>query len=108
MIKTNKQSLNTVNSVSFIKFKIFEKYPQLIHAFSTRLGGISKGYFGDMNLSFSVGDNPDIVKENYRIFCNAVGINPENLIISHQTHKTNILTVTKKDCGKNIWREREY
>ncbi len=108
MIKTQKQTVNTVNGVSFITFKSFEKYPQLIHAFSTRLGGISDGYYSSMNLSFNVGDNPDTVKENYRIFCDAVGINPENIVISHQTHKTNILTVTKSDCGKNIWRNRDY
>ena len=108
MIKTQKQTVNTVNDVSFITFKSFEKYPQLIHAFSTRLGGISDGYYSSMNLSFNVGDNPDTVKENYRIFCDAVGINPENIVISHQTHKTNILTVTKSDCGKNIWRNRDY
>ncbi len=108
MIKTAKQTLNTVNGVSFITFKKLEKYPQLKHAFSTRLGGVSDGYYSSMNLSFSVGDNPDTVKENYRILCNAVGIDSENIIISHQTHKTNILSVTKSDCGKNIWRERDY
>lgn len=108
MIKTTKQTVNTVNSVSFITFKIFDNFPQLKHAFSTRLGGVSEGYYSSMNLSFNVGDNPDTVKENYRLFCDAVGIDAENIVISHQTHKTNILTVTKADCGKNIWRERDY
>lgn len=108
MIKTKNQLVVTKDNITSIKFKIFEKYPELTCAFSTRLGGKSEGYFGDMNLSFNVGDNPDTVKENYRIFCNAVGINPENIVISHQTHKTNILSVTKADCGKNIWRERDY
>ncbi len=108
MIKTTKQTVNTVNGVSFITFKIFDKFPQLNHAFSSRLGGVSEGYYSSMNLSFNVGDNPDTVKENYRLFCDALGINPENIVISHQTHKTNILAVTKADCGKNIWRERDY
>lgn len=108
MIKTESQLVVTKDNVAFIKFKIFEKYPELTCAFSTRLGGKSKGYFGDMNLSFNVGDNPDTVRENYRIFCDAVGVNPENIVISHQTHKTNILAVTENDRGKNIWRERDY
>lgn len=108
MIKTQSQTVVTKNNVAFVKFKIFQKYPELICAFSTRIGGKSEGYFGDMNLSFNVGDNPDTVKENYKILCSAIGINHNNLIISHQTHKTNILAVTKADCGKNIWRERDY
>ncbi len=108
MIKTAKQTINNVNGVTFLTFKSLEKFPQLKCAFSTRLGGKSDGYYSSMNLSFNVGDNIEIVKENYRIFCDAVGVHPENIIISHQTHKTNILTVSKKDCGKNIWRERDY
>ena len=108
MIKTENQLVVTKDNVTFIKFKIFEKYPELTCAFSTRLGGISEGYFGDMNLSFNVGDNPDTVKENYKIFCRALGVDSDNIVISHQTHKTNILAVTKADCGKNIWRERDY
>ena len=108
MIKTENQLVVTKDNVTFIKFKIFEKSPELTCAFSTRLGGISEGYFGDMNLSFNVGDNPDTVKENYKIFCRALGVDSDNIVISHQTHKTNILAVTKADCGKNIWRERDY
>lgn len=108
MIKTEKQVLKTKGEVAFLQFKIFEKYPELTCAFSTRLGGKSEGYFGDMNLSFNVGDNPDTVKENYKILCEAIEVDPSHLIISHQTHKTNILAVSKADCGKNIWRERDY
>lgn len=94
--------------MQFLTFPKLEKFPQLRHGFSTRLGGKSEGYYSAMNLSFNVGDNADTVKENYRILCAALGINHENLIISHQTHKANILKVTKQDCGKNIWRERDY
>ncbi len=108
MIKTTKQRVNERGGVTFLTFKIFEKFPQLKCAFSTRLGGKSEGYYSSMNLSFNVGDNHDTVKENYRILCKALGIDSENIIISHQTHKTNILKVTKNDCGKNIWREKDY
>lgn len=108
MIKSTENIVNNINGVSYITFNIFNKYPQLIHAFTTRIGGISKACYADMNLSFNVGDNPDSVKENYRIICKSLNINPDNLILSHQTHKANILNVGKSDCGKNIWRERDY
>ena len=34
------------------------------HAFSTRLGGVSKGDYATMNFSFTRGDNRDDVLEN--------------------------------------------
>lgn len=108
MIKTKKQSVIDKNGVALIEFNSLKSFPQLTCAFSTRIGGISEGFYSSMNLSFNVGDNPDTVKENYRILCNAIGINPENLVISHQTHKTNILPITLADRGKNIWRECDY
>ena len=108
MIKTSNQIVNTIDGVSFLTFKIFEKYPQLKCAFSTRLGGKSEGYYSSMNLSFNVGDNSDTVKENYKLLSAAVGVDHNNLIISHQTHKTNVLRVGKEDIGKNIWRDRDY
>lgn len=108
MINSKNHTVKTNNGVTYLTFPKLDKFPVLRHGFSTRLGGKSEGYYSAMNLSFNVGDNPDVVKENYRILCGALEIDPENLIISHQTHKTNILTVGKKDCGKNIWRERDY
>lgn len=108
MIKTNNHRLQTNNGVTYLTFPKLENYSELRHGFSTRLGGVSTGYFSSMNLSFTTGDNPDTVRENYLVFCGALGINSKNLIISHQTHKTNVLKVTAADRGKNIWRERDY
>ena len=36
------------------------------HCFTTRLGGVSTGIFDSLNLSFSRGDDPACVLENYR------------------------------------------
>ena len=36
------------------------------HGFSTRMGGVSRGPYASMNLSFTRGDDPEAVRENYR------------------------------------------
>ncbi len=80
-------------------------FPKLIkcgvvrHAFSTRLGGVSEGQFSSMNLSFRNGDKRENVEENYRRLCSAVGIDLSHLVLSRQTHTSNVVTVGKKDCG---------
>lgn len=108
MIKTNIHKVNRDGSLCFITFPIFEKFPEIRHAFTTRHGGESTGYFGKMNLSFTVGDNRDTVIENYGIICRSLGIDEKNIVISRQTHTTNVKTVNKANVGMGIFKEYDY
>lgn len=37
-----------------------------------------------------------------------LGTDVSKMVLSHQTHTTNIRLVTEADAGKGIWRERDY
>jgi hypothetical protein len=78
------------------------------HIFTTRLGGVSEGYLASMNLNFNRGDNPDNVIENYRRIGEIMGITPENMVLSMQTHTTNIRRVYMTDAGKGITKPLDY
>ena len=78
------------------------------HGFSTRLGGVSGGTFASMNLSFTRGDDPAAVRENFDRFCAAIGVGAEDVVISAQTHTANVRIVTAADRGQGITREKEY
>lgn len=108
MIKTNIHKVNRKGSLCFITFPIFEKFPELRHAFTTRHGGESEGYFGKMNLSFNTGDNRETVKKNYSIVCNALGIDEKTIVLSRQTHTANVLSVGKENLGTGIFKEYDY
>lgn len=97
---------NEKNGVTFITFPIFEK-EGLVHGFSTRLGGVSKGDCATMNLSFNRGDDREDVMENHRRFAEAVGYPIENLVFSNQVHETVVRRVTAADRGKGICRESD-
>lgn len=94
--------------VTYLTYEPLEALGLVHHGFSTRLGGVSKGYLGSMNLSFSRGDDEEAVFENYRRMAEALKIRPESIVCSDQTHTTNILTVGKEHCGMGIYRERSY
>ena len=92
--------------VCYLTFRSLE-CPELVHAFSTRMGGVSKGYFASMNLSFQRGDEPEAVMENHRRLAQAVGYPYEKLVFSNQVHTTKIHKVTESDCGKGICRDSD-
>lgn len=96
--------LVTKGEVTYVTFPLLQK-EGLIHGFSTRLGGVSKGYFSSMNLSFQRGDREEDVRENYKRIGKAIGFSPENLVFSDQIHEDTIYSVTKDDCGKGYTKE---
>lgn len=78
------------------------------HCFTTRLGGVSKGMFESLNLSFSRGDDREAVKENFRRVALALGTEYGNFVFTDQTHTTNVRRVGREDAGKGLTRERGY
>lgn len=73
---------------------IFQSFPSLTAAESTRHGGVSPAPYASLNLGKSTGDVPEYVAENRRRFCSALGFAPEQLAWSKQVHGAEIRLVT--------------
>ncbi len=106
--KTNTLHTCEKNGVVYYAFPAFEAVPFVRHGFSTRLGGVSSGIFESMNLSFTRGDDAALVRENFDRFCNAVGVDSRNAVISAQEHHTVVYNATAADRGRGVLRERGY
>lgn len=104
----NSTRINFKDNVPYISYRALADIKWLKNGFSTRLGGVSEGVLSTMNLGFGRNDLPGNVVKNHEIIANAIGFNPENIVASKQTHTTNVKIVSKKDCGKGIYRERDY
>ena len=92
----------------YLQYKKLNEFPWLLNAFSTREGGISTGQYAEMNLSFTVGDDPGNVKENFRIFGEAIGVSRENMVLAAQTHTVHVMRATSHHSGMGIVRDRDY
>ncbi len=80
--------------MSAIRPKIFEQFPELVAAQSTRDGGVSPLPYG-LNLSSHVGDDPGNVEENRKIFYDGIGIPPNaKIVYQNQIHSANITLIT--------------
>ena len=72
------------------------------HGFSTKLGGVSKGCWATMNISTTRGDDPEDVEENQRRIARAIGVKPEDMTFTNQTHTTNVAVVRAEDKGRRF------
>ena len=93
--------INQQDGVTFLSFPLLEKTGVVVCGFSTRLGGVSRGCCESMKRSFTRG-------ENYRRIGHALGISPEQIVCSDQTHTVNVRKVGRDDCGNGITKPKPY
>ncbi len=96
------------NGVRYVSFDALRETGLVRHGFMTRTGGVSRGCFDSMNLSFTRGDDDEAVRENFRRAAEALGASEENIVLARQTHTDNIRIVTKKDAGKGVVCPTDY
>ena len=95
-------------SLPLLQYPLLEKTGLVEHCFTTRLGGVSEGIFSSLNLSFTRGDEPEAVLENYRRVAKVFGKTENDFICTDQTHTTNVLRVGKSEAGIGVTRPRPY
>lgn len=81
----------------------FSSTDGVLHAFATRLGGVSRPPFDSLNLGRSRGDEPTAVRENYRRLANALGTRLDRLVMCRQVHSDRVLTVTQADALTDLY-----
>ena len=91
-----------VDGVIYLSYPMLEQTGLVKHGFSTRIGGVSKGIFESMNLSFTRGDNESAVKENFRRMANAIGVREDSFVKPMQTHTTNVHKVTFENKSQEL------
>lgn len=96
------------NGVFYLTYPLLEQTKMVLHGFSTRAGGVSEGIFSTMNLSFARGDDEKAVRENFRRIGDAIGVRPEQMVFSKQTHTTNVRQVFRSDCGNGLVRDNAF
>lgn len=99
-----------LTSVTFpyLSYPILEQTGMVEHCFTTRLGGVSRGMFASLNLSFTRGDDRLAVEENFRRVSKVMNAQIGDFVLSDQTHTTNVRRVGREDAGKGITRGRGY
>ena len=99
---------NRRGEVEYLTFPILEQTGMVRHLFSTRVGGVSEGIYGTMNLSYTRGDLKEAVDENFRRIAGVLGCDLRDIVCSDQTHTANLRIVSGKDGGKGILVPKDY
>lgn len=91
---------NIKKGVVYYSVPSFDETGLVLSAFSTTHGGVSTGKQASMNLGFYSDISMDNVRENFRIFGDAVGFDIKNVVVTRQIHDNYVHTPFCSDAGK--------
>ncbi len=77
-------------------------FPEVIHAVTTRHGGVSPAPFNTLNLSSHVGDDPAHVKENWQRLHVALGLDANATVDARQAQADRVARVSAEQRGTRI------
>jgi len=92
--------LNRIEDFVYVTFPIFDEYHDLLHCFTTRKGGVSKGPYESLNIGFGTGDDEENIRRNNLIVFDKLGISIEDVVETDQTHTNNIKYVDETYKGR--------
>jgi YfiH family protein len=92
---------NILMEITWLKVPHWEKYGDLLQGFLGRRGGKSAGPYSGLNLSFRVGDEDQVVKDNMCDMKRAVGVHDGRIVTMKQVHGGEIVQV-KDGAAKEV------
>lgn len=91
---------HTVNDIGIFTLPALSRIEGISHGFSARTGGVSTGCFSSLNLSFSRPDDPEKIRQNFRLFAEAAGFDDASMVMDNYAHGTVVRQVDAADCGR--------
>lgn len=108
MIRLKEKGLPNGEKIPYLVFPALDNTGLVNHCFTTRQGGVSEGMFASMNLSFTRGDDPAAVTENFKRIARIMNAEADDFVFTDQTHTVQVKKVGSGDRGKGITKEKTF
>ena len=87
------------HTLVYYQFDGLSQYSAVYHGVFTRLGGVSRAHFESLNLSRSVGDDPEAVRENNRRMLSIFDVTPDRSVTAWLVHGKTVAVVDRNDAS---------
>ena len=91
----------------YFKSNLLNQNKKIVHFFTSKSGGYSKGNITGLNLGFRVNDDYNAVKMNYMQISKDFDIPFEGITAAKQVHSTEIRVITDREKGFGVSREKD-
>lgn len=89
--------IKNVHEIAPLRFfsHLYQYNDTILHFVSSRGGGVSKGIYHSLNLSYTAGDDPEKVTENRKRLAEELNITPAHLVFPGQSHSANVRIIRR-------------
>lgn len=92
------------NGVVYFTMPNLEGIKGLKHAFTTRIGGVSKPPYDTLNMGARDFEDSSIRKKNIELACEAAQLNASNIVAINHDHSVDVQVVTNDNAGEGIFK----
>ncbi|MDO5708136.1 MAG: peptidoglycan editing factor PgeF [Andreesenia angusta] len=98
------------NGIEVLKFPELEKFSEIEHCITTRIGGVSKGPYASLNmgLTYIEDQKKDSIENFDRVARTFFDKTAKDYVRTDQVHDNKIRIIREEDRGKGLLRERDY
>lgn len=89
-----------VKGIRYYSFEALSHYEETINAVFTRLGGVSRSPFAELNVGHLVGDQLAAVEANHRLIYQTLGLSSNEVVTARQVHGNSVAVVGPNHLGK--------
>ncbi len=90
------------NGIPYYTFEGLAHHEQVINAVFTRLGGVSRSPFAELNVGHLIGDELAAVEANHRLIYQTLGLLSKQVVTARQVHGNAVAIVGRDEGGKAI------
>lgn len=91
-----------IGKIALYQSDVLNGFENIVHGFTTRMGGVSKGEYESLSMSPRRGDDISCVRENERILCTELGLGLDRLSSTRQEHTDNIEIIDAENIGIGV------
>ena len=94
--------IRKIGSVELWQSPLLAERTELIHGFTGRKGGVSRGPYASLSMSPRRGDDPALVAQNRAILCREAGFTEANLSSTNQEHTDRVEIIDSENVGRGV------
>ncbi len=94
--------ITKIGNIALCQSSVLSRFDNIVHGFTTRKGGVSKGEYASLSMSPWRGDEIECVRENERILCQSLSLDVKKLTATKQEHTDVVEIIDESRIGYGI------
>lgn len=100
--------ITEIGTIALYQSDVLSQFENLVHGFTTRKGGVSRGAYESLSMSPRRGDDIECVHRNEEILCSALFLDVQKLTSTRQEHTDRVEIIDENRIGIGVKTPWEY